>query len=225
MPLINIKDAQIKTAAVEIKTLTISGKQVTLSVFRQIEEENIIDEETMKFNGIPWGQVNYFWKEEYQDYKLHILWQKGNELRRCILLEKAKIKLDDRNIYTNKYLELYNKIFNIECMIDRIVNLYPTSYIEPKYINKFEYIKTLEKFVDDRRDTIKDIKEGRSAKDLLKVENELNQGLQRIEELKNIIKVKLDEKFSLCNLLESYEEKYNKLLELLSDLPHLFIAI
>jgi hypothetical protein len=37
MPKINIENAQIKTAAVEIKTLTVSGKQVNIYVFIQIK--------------------------------------------------------------------------------------------------------------------------------------------------------------------------------------------
>jgi hypothetical protein len=35
--------AQITTASVEIKTLTVSGKQVTMAVFRQLYQEPLYD--------------------------------------------------------------------------------------------------------------------------------------------------------------------------------------
>lgn len=91
MPVITVENAQIKTAAVEIKTLTISGKQVTLSVFRQVQEEDLIDHEKLKLNGIPWGNINYFWKDkgnELSDY--NIIWQKGKELRRFVIPKEIK---------------------------------------------------------------------------------------------------------------------------------------
>ena len=34
-------NAEIKTATVEIRSLTVSGKQVTLAVFRQLREESL----------------------------------------------------------------------------------------------------------------------------------------------------------------------------------------
>jgi len=37
-PQLTVRNAQVSTASVQIKTLTISGKQVTLAVFRQIAE-------------------------------------------------------------------------------------------------------------------------------------------------------------------------------------------
>lgn len=92
MASINIENAQIKTASVEIKTITINGKQLTLSVFRQILHEDIFDAETITLKGTPWGLVNYFWKEEYCDHKIHLIWQSGRELRRSILLKVAELE-------------------------------------------------------------------------------------------------------------------------------------
>jgi hypothetical protein len=54
-------EATVKTAAVEVKSLTISGKQVTLAVFRQLQKEDLINERSDDLLGIPWGTVNYFW--------------------------------------------------------------------------------------------------------------------------------------------------------------------
>ena len=92
---LTVHNAQITTAKVEIKTLTISGKQVTLAVFRQLIEEPVIaDDGTL--NGVPWGTVNYHpaktcraeehaGEREHYDYlgsHLHVVWQKGTGLRR-----------------------------------------------------------------------------------------------------------------------------------------------
>lgn len=76
-------NATITTAAVEVKTLTISGKQVTLAVFRQLREEPLIAEDGT-LNGVPWGIVNYH-PDKCGDAKehLHVVWQHGDELRRA----------------------------------------------------------------------------------------------------------------------------------------------
>jgi hypothetical protein len=82
---ITTKEATIKTAAVEVKTLTISGKQVTLAVFRQLQREDLIDPVEVQLRGVPWGLVNYFWGGCREYSHLHVVWQDGDELRRdCI---------------------------------------------------------------------------------------------------------------------------------------------
>jgi hypothetical protein len=78
---ITTHEAQLKSAAAEVKALTISGKQVTLSVFRQLQEEELLDRESAQLRGVPWGHVNYYWGECKADH-LHVVWQKGEELRR-----------------------------------------------------------------------------------------------------------------------------------------------
>lgn len=50
---LTVHNAEIHTATVEVKTLTISGKQVTLAVFRQLPKLQI------RPGGVPWGRVNY----------------------------------------------------------------------------------------------------------------------------------------------------------------------
>ena len=70
------------TNTVEIKSLVVNSKEMTLSVFMQIKEENIIDD-GLQLKGEPWGLVNIrlFGNKEAEPY---ILWQKGTELRRCL---------------------------------------------------------------------------------------------------------------------------------------------
>jgi hypothetical protein len=93
---VNVHEVTLKAATVTVKSLTISGEQVTLPVFRQLLLEPVIDEKTCQFRGVPWGRVHYFpgdcaGKEEHGH--LHIVWQKGEELRRACVLpqwEKAQ---------------------------------------------------------------------------------------------------------------------------------------
>lgn len=84
MPALTVHNAEVKTAAVEIKTLTISGKQVTLAVFRQLKEELLVTEDG-GLNGVPWGTVNYH-PDKCGDSRLqhiHVVWQVGTELHRA----------------------------------------------------------------------------------------------------------------------------------------------
>jgi hypothetical protein len=100
MPVLTVQNAEIKTATVEVKTLTISGKQVTQSVFRQLEQGALIAAD-WTFRGIPWGRVNYHPDPgckrtgphtQYYDQTaycladhMHVVWQQGSELRRTFV--------------------------------------------------------------------------------------------------------------------------------------------
>lgn len=87
---IEISDAKVSTAQVEVKTLAIKGKQVTLAVFRQIDVGDImsLDIENFRYvlRGFPWGRVNYCTKDcrPHGDH-LHIIWQFEDELRTCVV--------------------------------------------------------------------------------------------------------------------------------------------
>lgn len=77
------QNATITTVAVEVRALTISGKQVTQSVFRQLEEARLVAHEGT-LNGVPWGYVNYHPDKCADGYPhRHIVWQHGQELRRA----------------------------------------------------------------------------------------------------------------------------------------------
>lgn len=82
MSKLTVRNAEIKTATVEVRTLTLSGKQVTLSVFKQIEQEDLINGDG-SLAGEPWGRVNYH-PDKCADGKVHshVVWQHGSELRR-----------------------------------------------------------------------------------------------------------------------------------------------
>src|SRR5258707_3932356 len=88
---IKIRDAQIRTVSMEIKSMTIDDRQVTLALFRQLIEEDLISR-AGTLNGLPWGFVNYH-PGKCADSKLehwHIVWQKGDELRRATELQEPR---------------------------------------------------------------------------------------------------------------------------------------
>lgn len=82
MSVLTVQEAQVTTVSVEIQTLTISGKQVTLAVFRQLLNEDVVVDG--EFVGTPWGTVNYH-PDKCGDARshLHVVWQKGQDLRRA----------------------------------------------------------------------------------------------------------------------------------------------
>lgn len=81
MPKLTVQNAEIRTASVEIKTLTVSGKQVTQAVFKQLPERRLVaDDGTL--NGVPWGRVNYHPDKCDEAPHLHVVWEVGKELLR-----------------------------------------------------------------------------------------------------------------------------------------------
>ena len=103
-PPLNVQNAQVSTVKVEIKTLTISGKQVTLAVFRQLIEEQLIMEDGRR-KGVAWGTVNYH-PDQCRDYAphWHVVWQLGDELRRS----KVNMTYEPEEVFWSKALtQLY----------------------------------------------------------------------------------------------------------------------
>lgn len=109
------QNATITTAAVEVKTLTISGKQVTLAVFRQLKEEPLIAPDGT-LNGEPWGVVNYHPDKCGDDPEhMHVVWQKGPDLRRSYVtttpdfdyLTPSGNFLPDRHWYSSTAVNQY----------------------------------------------------------------------------------------------------------------------
>jgi len=95
---LDVREASIKTASVQIKALTVSGKQVTQSVFRQLLLADLIDYKTGELNGTPWGRVNYYWGTCKDTDHLHVVWQLGEELRRACVKKKRPVSIYDLEI-------------------------------------------------------------------------------------------------------------------------------
>lgn len=124
---IAVSDAHLKTAVVEIKSLVVSGKQMTLAVFRQIERECLIDYDTGKFEGLPWGTVNYCPDEacKYLSSHLHVVWQKGGELRRATVAypgwkfpEPPSLGLSDAEYRRRRKREIALEDAGLDCVVN-----------------------------------------------------------------------------------------------------------
>src|SRR5262245_21489663 len=106
---ITATEAVVKTATVEIKTLTISGKQVTLAVFRQLPERALVDAVTAELAGVPWGRVNYHpdpWCKEAGAH-IHVVWQTGDALHRAAVIAERPwtARRDDRRVIDDRLEE------------------------------------------------------------------------------------------------------------------------
>ncbi|MEU7978326.1 hypothetical protein AB0B63_07310 [Micromonospora sp. NPDC049081] len=98
-PKLTVQNAEIQTASVEIKTLTVSGKQVTLAVFRQLHRGSVFGEDG-DLRGELWGTVNYHpeAKECAGAEHWHVVWQSGSELRRALVAADPSWYLRPRHI-------------------------------------------------------------------------------------------------------------------------------
>jgi hypothetical protein len=80
---IEIQQANLKTVSVNIQVLKVGAKQMTLSVFRQLDQGDVFNEWTGELEGAIWGRVNYQWSGHEEH--LHLVWQQGTNLRRACL--------------------------------------------------------------------------------------------------------------------------------------------
>jgi hypothetical protein len=93
---LTVDNALITTATVQIRVLTLNGKRVTLSVFRQIIEEQILAHDG-SLRGSPYGWVNYHgaWCAEKPEH-WHVIWRPNETELRVALVEK---RYPDRPAY------------------------------------------------------------------------------------------------------------------------------
>lgn len=97
-------NAEIKTASVEIRSLTVTGKQVTLAVFRHLIEDELINLDGT-LGGVPWGTVHY--QINKNGPRVWYVWQLGTELRRAGV-ENARHLMFGQNTKTlNEFAECF----------------------------------------------------------------------------------------------------------------------
>jgi Na+-transporting NADH:ubiquinone oxidoreductase subunit NqrF len=93
---VHVQEVQVKTMSVEIRALTLNGKQMTLSVFKQLPNEDFYEwvSETSDDirvvavpGGIPWGFVRHHPDPmcRRMDPHHHIIWQYRDKLFRASL--------------------------------------------------------------------------------------------------------------------------------------------
>lgn len=84
---LTIHNAEVRTAALEVKVLAVNGKQATQAVFKQLLDRDLIaDDGTL--HGAPWGMVNYHPQKCADGEHVHVVWSAGKDLRR------ARVDLD-----------------------------------------------------------------------------------------------------------------------------------
>jgi hypothetical protein len=102
-------DASITTATVTIKALQVGKKQMTLSVFRQLPEARLVDEDMVKLLGQPWGYVNYRWGDQTGT---NFIFQAESRLYRACFLIRESEELSGRDS-PNGYAELRTMVYGL----------------------------------------------------------------------------------------------------------------
>lgn len=80
--LVKIEDVKLQSLQVNISAMTVNGKQMTLSLFRQLPEACPLGFE-FQARGKLWGYVRYSWGDQAKD-AIHIVWQGGDSLYRWV---------------------------------------------------------------------------------------------------------------------------------------------
>lgn len=218
MPVVTVENAQIKTAAVEIKTLTISGRQVTLSVFRQIQEEDIFDE-NLALKGVPWGTVNYFWKEDYTKDKIHLLWQIGKELRRCILLRKPYWR-DHNRVSEHDYVPVIKNNLDVyfKTLWDIFIAEMPSKDVNQTSNDCLMNVQFLRRVLDGHKDGKYHYYNKEELRNEETVKMFLENAIDILSRNKKILERETIKKDAMI-------KKYSEIIETFVSLPHLFIAV
>lgn len=89
--IIPAEQAAKQERTVTVQVLTIGKKQVTQTLYRQLVEENVIDDATGKLKGDVWGWVNMHVGEcDEKKNHLHVIWEREGQLRRACSYEQWK---------------------------------------------------------------------------------------------------------------------------------------
>jgi hypothetical protein len=75
------RHATVHTATIDVKIMRVDKKQVTMGLFRQLDEESIFNPDGT-LRGTPWGRVNYCWSDNKIGTAFHVVWQDGEHLKR-----------------------------------------------------------------------------------------------------------------------------------------------
>jgi hypothetical protein len=145
---IDVNQVQIKTANIEIKAITLNSKQMTLAVFKQLQQEGLIDPKTLQLYGIPWGVINYH-PDKCSDANehIHVMWQKGNELRRDIVYKQP--------CYAHWNMgDIYNALNDTVKDLEIII----TKHIQKKQSSTGEYLYFISRYyVEWFKNTLKSV--------------------------------------------------------------------
>jgi len=94
-----LAEVEIPQAIVSVATVTVNSKRLTKSLFRQVVTEPIYewDNEVLKGSGIGWVNDQI---ESGPEKTIHLLWQRGGNLRRCYVDRTANYwRVDNRETF------------------------------------------------------------------------------------------------------------------------------
>lgn len=112
--LLNKNHVVVHTATIDVKVLRIEKKQVTMSVFRQIPEENLFrldDRGWLLVDGDPWGVVHYVWNDSPRWARKYLVFQRDGKLFRMPL--PSSLKYVDDNLLQWVALDLTEKLYEL----------------------------------------------------------------------------------------------------------------
>ena len=93
---------------ITIKVLKVGSKKMTQSVFKQLPEKDVIDND-FNLQGKVWGKVNYRLPKQ-PAHETNIVWQHGNDLYRCAIrplsFSPEQAKRHEHNHEVNLHREL-----------------------------------------------------------------------------------------------------------------------
>jgi len=197
-------EATVKTVSVTIQSLTVSGKQMTLAVFRQLPKAEIFDE-NVDIVGTPWGTVAYHIKDEGPRW---IVVEKDGLLYRCVFPNSVFCGYESGQL--NKTVELYKSC-----------SYHPPSYYPP-FNEKQQYIKG--KFAGMCICTSEEYKELETKAKQDHAEKERKARQDHEDRLKGYLEKINECRFNL-QACERIKKKVENHIRILNSLDQLFIAV
>jgi hypothetical protein len=192
------KEAIVRPAKVELQIISISGKQMTLAVFRQLEVENVINSE-LQIQGKLWGRVNYCWSIcDRSPSHIHVIWQKDDELRQCVI----------------------PKEWWYSCYKDRCENEFEIQ-AGKEFTNKLVGLKEAFQFYKDQANRGETWEQFRyhcwypNAKEISITKDQFNKISSLLKETDEKVKKQKEE----------IENRYRSVIKIINNLPQLFIAV
>lgn len=118
--LVSVDEVSISKLSVEIKTVSVGRRQMSMALFRQLPRAPLIDldDGDLRLNGMPWGRVNYHWDRCcYPDERthIHVLWQRDTTLIQSAVLTEYEFSNKESELY--KAIERYHALCRIGALL------------------------------------------------------------------------------------------------------------
>lgn len=90
---VNSRQVSVETPTVDVQVIRLDKKQMTMSVFRQLDEELVFLADG-GLRGRVWGRVNYKWKDSLASTEYYVVWQDGEFLKRSPVSRQESVGID-----------------------------------------------------------------------------------------------------------------------------------